>query len=112
MSAFYITTPIYYVNDAPHIGHAYSTILVDALARYHRARGQRSFMLTGTDEHGQKIVTAAQKAGAGSPKEFADQVVQRFRETWKHLLIEHSGFIPTTDPIHAALAIDLWNRTA
>jgi len=109
MSAFFISTPIYYVNDAPHVGHAYTTIIADALARYQRARGRRSFMLTGTDEHGQKIVTAAQKVGK-SPKSFADDVVVRFRETWKHLLIDNQGFIRTTDPIHADVASELWKR--
>jgi len=109
MTAFYITTPIYYVNDAPHVGHAYSTIIADALARYHRARGQHAFMLTGTDEHGQKIVSAAQKAGK-EPKAFADGVVVRFRETWKHLLIDNQGFIRTTDPIHEAVVADVWKR--
>ena len=111
MSAFYITTPIYYVNDAPHVGHAYSTIIADTLARYHRARGRRSYMLTGSDEHGQKIVEAAHKAGM-DPKTFVDGVVVRFRDTWKHLEIEPSAFIRTTDPVHKAVVTELWKRMA
>jgi methionyl-tRNA synthetase len=71
-NAFYITTPIYYVNASPHIGHAYTTIVADVLARYHRLRGCPTFFTTGTDEHGDKIVEAAQKAGV-TPQEYADQ---------------------------------------
>jgi methionyl-tRNA synthetase len=108
-SAFYITTPIYYVNDAPHIGHAYTSIIADTLRRYHRARGQATFMLTGTDEHGEKIELAAAKAGR-TPKEFADGVVLRFRETWKHLSVEPDDFIRTTDPRHAPVVAEIWKR--
>jgi methionyl-tRNA synthetase len=109
MSAFYITTPIYYVNDAPHIGHAYTSIIADALARYHRARGRDAYLLTGTDEHGEKIELAAQAAGK-LPKEFADGVVSRFRDTWKNLEIGYSDFIRTTDPHHAPVVADIWRR--
>ena len=107
--AFYITTPIYYVNDVPHVGHAYTSIIADALARYHRARGEDVWMLTGTDEHGEKIETAAAKAGL-APQAFADHIVGRFRETWRHLLVEPDDFIRTTDPRHEAIVADLWKR--
>src|SRR5262249_40881727 len=98
-----------YVNDAPHVGHAYTTIIADTLRRYHKARGRASYMLTGTDEHGEKIELAAQKAGK-SPQEFADGIVTRFRETWKHLSVEPDDFLRTTDPRHKALVSDLWKR--
>jgi methionyl-tRNA synthetase len=109
VSAFYITTPIYYVNDVPHVGHAYTTIAADALTRYHRARGEDARMLTGTDEHGEKIETAAAKAGK-APKQFADEIVVRFRQTWKNLLVEPDDFIRTTEERHQAVVIDLWKR--
>lgn len=79
--AYYITTPIYYVNASPHIGHAYTTIVADVLARYHRSLGYRTFFLTGTDEHGDKIAEAAAKAGI-SPQEFTDRISAQFRELW------------------------------
>jgi methionyl-tRNA synthetase len=82
---FYVTTPIYYVNDVPHIGHAYTTIIADALARFNRLRGRDVFFLTGTDEHGQKIEKAAAEKGL-KPLELADQVVGRFRELWQALV--------------------------
>jgi methionyl-tRNA synthetase len=109
MPPFYITTPIYYVTDAPHVGTAYTTIIADALARYHRARGDATYMLTGTDEHGQKIEEAAQKAGR-EPKAFADGIVSRFRETWAHLNVAPDQFIRTTDPKHTEVVHDLWKR--
>jgi len=93
---FYITTPIYYVNDKPHIGHAYTTILVDVLARYHRFLGEEVFFLTGTDEHGAKVVMAAEKAGK-NPKEFVSEISIKFRKLIKVLNIFNSNFIRTTD---------------
>jgi hypothetical protein len=84
--AFYISTPIYYVNASPHIGHAYTTIVADVLARYHRMIGDKTFFVTGTDEHGDKIAEAAQKAGI-SPKEYADQISAQFRALWPELSI-------------------------
>lgn len=96
---FYITTPIYYVNDVPHIGHAYTTIIADALARFHRLCGHRVFFLTGTDEHGQKIEKAASEKGL-TPKELADQVVIRFKDLWRALNISYDYFIRTTEPFH------------
>ncbi len=96
---FYITTPIYYVNDVPHIGHAYTTLACDVLARYKRARGFDVAFLTGTDEHGQKVETAA-KANGETPLELADRVVKRFQALWKKLNISNTDFIRTTQERH------------
>ncbi len=98
-NTFYITTPIYYVNDIPHIGHAYTTIIADAISRYKKLLGKDVFFLTGTDEHGQKVEKAAQEKGL-KPIELADQVVVRFQELWKALNIDYDFFIRTTQPIH------------
>ncbi|MCH7614680.1 MAG: methionine--tRNA ligase [Nitrospinae bacterium] len=99
---FYITTPIYYVNDVPHIGHAYTTIAADVLARYHRMRGHDVFFLTGLDEHGQKVQQAAAKAGI-SPQEHCDRFTPQFQHLWKMLDISNDGFIRTTDAKHQAV---------
>jgi methionyl-tRNA synthetase len=96
---FYVTTPIYYVNDAPHIGHAYSTVNADAVARWHRLLGDDTFFLTGTDEHGLKVQRAAEANGV-SPQQWADTTVERFREAWKLLDITNDDFIRTTEPRH------------
>lgn len=96
---YYITTPIYYVNDIPHIGHSCTTIVVDALARYHRKLGFEVFFLTGTDEHGAKVAQSAEKEGL-TPQEFADKVSERFKETWKKLNISNDYFIRTTSSEH------------
>jgi len=98
-SAFYVTTPIYYVNDVPHIGHAYTTVIADALARFKRLSGEEVFFLTGTDEHGQKVEKAATAKGL-KPIEMADQVVERFKDLWKTLNISYDFFIRTTQPFH------------
>ncbi|MBT3194138.1 MAG: methionine--tRNA ligase [Verrucomicrobia bacterium] len=98
-SKFYITTPIYYVNDKPHIGHAYTTILADVLARYHRLIGTPTFFLTGTDEHGQKVQQAADKRGV-QPQAHVDETVVRFQELWERLEITNDDFIRTTEPRH------------
>ena len=98
-SSFYITTPIYYVNDVPHIGHAYTTVIADALARFKRLAGEEVFFLTGTDEHGQKVERAATEKGL-KPKELADQVVVRFKDLWKALNISYDFFIRTTQTYH------------
>jgi len=95
----YITTPIYYVNDRPHIGHAYTTIIADSAARYFRLRGFDTFFLTGTDEHGQKIEEAARKRGK-SPKEYADEISAQFKALWDEFGITYDKFIRTTDPDH------------
>jgi len=96
---FYLTTPIYYVNDVPHIGHAYTTLAADVLARYKRLKGYDVFFLTGSDEHGQKVEKAAQAAGE-APLELADRVVKRFQALWEKLGISHSDFIRTTQERH------------
>ena len=106
---FYITTPIYYVNDVPHIGHAYTTIAADTLARYHRLLGDAVFFLTGTDEHGQKVEKAAQERGL-TPKAHADLMVQNFRQLWKKLEISNDAFIRTTDPEHIAVVQELLQK--
>ncbi|MBL7205287.1 MAG: methionine--tRNA ligase [Desulfobacteraceae bacterium] len=96
---FYVTTPIYYVNAEPHIGHAYSTIVADVLSRFYILSGSETFFLTGTDEHGDKIVSAAEKAGK-TPKEYVDQISQLFRELWPKLNIANDYFVRTTDKTH------------
>ncbi len=96
---FYVTTPIYYVNDKPHIGHAYTTILADVLARYHRVAGDDVFFLTGVDEHGQKVQQAAEKHGV-SPQTHCDEFAPRFVELWKKLNISNDDFIRTTQERH------------
>ncbi|MBQ8608778.1 MAG: methionine--tRNA ligase [Campylobacter sp.] len=95
----FITTPIYYVNDVPHIGHAYTTIICDTLARFYRLRGDDVFFLTGTDEHGQKIEEAAKSRGK-SPKEYADEISAKFRALWDEFEISYDHFIRTTDDYH------------
>ena len=101
IKTFYITTPIYYVNDVPHIGHAYTTIAADVLGRYHRQWGHDVFFLTGLDEHGQKVQQAAQKA-AMDPKAYCDRLAPQFQTLWKRLNISNNAFIRTTDPKHKA----------
>jgi len=96
---FYATTPIYYVNAEPHIGHAYTTIVADVLSRYNRIAGRETFFLTGTDEHGDKIVAAAEKGGV-SPKEYVDRISGLFRALWPKLNISNDDFIRTTEPRH------------
>ena len=96
---FYVTTPIYYVNDVPHIGHAYTTLACDVIARYKRVRGYEVAFLTGTDEHGQKVETAARAHGE-TPLELADRVVKRFQALWDKLDISHTDFIRTTQERH------------
>ena len=97
--AFYITTPIYYVNDAPHIGHTYTTIIADVLNRFQKLSGNKVFFLTGTDEHGQKVEKAATERGL-KPIELANQVVGRYKDLWKDLNISYDFFIRTTEPFH------------
>ena len=96
---FYVTTPIYYVNDVPHIGHAYTTIAADILARFKRLEGCQVFFLTGTDEHGQKVEKAAQERGV-DPKTHCDEMVKRFQSLWKRLNISNDDFIRTTEERH------------
>ncbi len=106
---FYITTPIYYVNDVPHIGHAYTTIAADTLARYHRLQGDAVFFLTGTDEHGQKVEKAATERGLTS-KEHADIMVLNFQQLWKKLEITNDAFVRTTDKEHIAVVQELLRK--
>ncbi|MBK9945708.1 MAG: methionine--tRNA ligase [Nitrospira sp.] len=96
---FYLTTPIYYVNDVPHIGHAYTTVAADVLARYWRLRGREVFFLTGLDEHGQKVQQAAAKAGI-DPQTHCDKLAPQFESLWKRLNISNDAFIRTTDTQH------------
>ena len=96
---FYITTPIYYVNDVPHIGHAYTTIAADVLARYRRLTGHDVFFLTGLDEHGQKVQQAAAKAGI-DPQAHCDRLTPQFQNLWKRLNVSNNGFIRTTQSHH------------
>jgi methionyl-tRNA synthetase len=96
---FYVTTPIYYVNDVPHLGHAYTTVVADALARFHRQRGADVFFLTGTDEHGQKVEQAALKLGI-SPKEHCDRMVLQYAALWRKLNVSNDDFIRTTEARH------------
>ena len=97
---FYITTPIYYVNAEPHLGHAYTTVVADALARFHRLLGEDTRFQTGTDEHGDKIVEAAQKLDL-PVKAFVDRISNTFRHTWDRLDISYDNFVRTTLPAHA-----------
>jgi methionyl-tRNA synthetase len=109
MSESYLTTPIYYINAQPHIGHAYTTMLTDAIARSRRLMGEQVFFLTGTDEHGQKVERAAQKANISTPT-FADQVSASFRQMCRDLKISNDDFIRTTEPRHYAAAQEIWRR--
>lgn len=106
---FYITTPIYYVNDVPHIGHAYTTIAADVLDRWYTSGGYESYFLTGTDEHGQKIEQSAEKKGM-TPKELCDEVVQNFQRLWKTLNIQNDDFIRTTDKRHEEVVQEVFRR--
>ena len=108
MNKFYITTPLYYVNDEPHIGTAYTTILADVLNRYYQSIGYDTFFLTGTDEHGQKVQEAANKNNI-SPKEHVDKVVKRFKNVWNKLDIKYNDFIRTTEKRHVERVKDILN---
>jgi methionyl-tRNA synthetase len=107
--SFYVTTPIYYVNDAPHLGHAYSTIAADVMARHMRQRGEDVFFVTGTDEHGEPVALAAERVGV-TPQELVDRNVPRFQELWPRLNISNDFFIRTTDPEHEAKAAEVLAR--
>ncbi len=101
MSSYYITTPIYYVNAKPHLGHAYTTVIADSLSRFHKIIGDQTWFLTGTDEHGDKIVKAAAASGE-TPKQFTDRVSDMFKALWPELNIQNDQFIRTTDADHMA----------
>ncbi len=107
---FYITTPIYYVNARPHLGHAYTTIVADVAARFNAMRGKEVYFLTGTDEHGDKIVRAAEKEGVSAPKLTWTGSVPYFRDLWPELNISHNRFIRTTDPEHMAIVCQVLQK--
>ena len=109
MSSFYLTSPIYYASGEPHLGHAYTTILADVLARYRRRAGEDVLFLTGTDEHGQKIQEAAAQQGI-PPRALCDLMAGRFRAAWEDLNISHDRFIRTTEPGHAAVVSAILER--
>jgi leucyl-tRNA synthetase len=106
---YYITTPIYYVNDSPHIGHAYTTLACDVLARFKRLDGYRVMFLTGPDEHGQKVEKSAQTAGMG-PQSFTDKVSQNFRDLGQVMNYSNDDFIRTTEPRHTRACQAIWAR--
>ena len=106
VASYYLTTPIYYVNDAPHVGHAYTTLIADATARWHRLCGEDVFLLTGTDEHGLKVQQAAEANGV-TPQEWADRTVERYKDAWRTLDITYDRFIRTTEPGHYAAVTKL-----
>lgn len=106
---FFVTTPIYYVNDVPHIGHAYTTIAADLLARYNRLKGKEVFFLTGTDEHGQKVEKAASERNK-SPKEHSDIMVENFKNLWKKLNVSNNAFIRTTDECHKNIVQEILQK--
>ncbi|BBD07065.1 methionyl-tRNA synthetase [Desulfovibrio ferrophilus] len=109
MDRFFITTPIYYVNAKPHLGHAYTTIVADSIARYHRLAGHETFFLTGTDEHGDKIVEAAEKAGS-TPQEYVDSISEQFRTLWPEMMISNDDFIRTTEERHKKVVCDILQK--
>ncbi|MGH9534329.1 MAG: methionine--tRNA ligase [Terriglobales bacterium] len=109
MSRFYLTTPLYYVNARPHLGHAYSTLVADTVVRFRRQLGEEAVFLTGTDEHGQKIQRAAEAAGI-SPRAYADAISAEFRAAWDRLGLNYSYFIRTTEPRHEAAVGEIFRR--
>ena len=109
MGRYYITTPIYYINDVPHLGTAYTTVAADVFARYRRLRGEDSFFLTGTDEHGLKIERASREAGL-EPRAFCDKMSTPFREAWEKLGCDFNHFVRTTDAEHEACVGEIWRR--
>ena len=106
---FYITTPIYYPSDKLHIGHSYTTVAADALARYKRLRGYDVMFLTGTDEHGQKIQLKAEAAGV-SPKEYVDNIVSGIKKLWETMDITYDKFIRTTDHYHVSAVQKIFKK--
>ncbi|MGL1863976.1 MAG: methionine--tRNA ligase [Pseudodesulfovibrio sp.] len=109
MERFYITTPIYYVNAKPHLGHAYTTTVADSISRFHRLMGKETYFLTGTDEHGDKIVQAAE-ANEQSPQEYADSISGLFRDLWPNMNISNDDFIRTTEPRHIEVVQDILQK--
>ena len=109
MPPYYLTTPIYYVNDAPHVGTAYTTVNADALARWHRLLGDDVYFMTGNDEHGAKIVEAAEQHGM-TPQQWTDITSDRFMEAWDRLNISYDDYIRTTEPRHHAVVQQFLQR--
>ncbi|MDH7602705.1 MAG: methionine--tRNA ligase [Armatimonadota bacterium] len=108
-NVFYVTTPIYYVNDIPHIGNAYTTIIADVVARYHKLKGEKTFFLTGTDENATKVANAAAEAGM-HPQEYVDRLAEDFKRVWQSLGIEYDDFIRTTEPRHVKVVEAVFKR--
>src|SRR5271163_3323283 len=108
---YYVTTPIYYVNGAPHVGHAYTSIAADVMARFKRLDGYDVFFLTGTDEHGQKVEQAAAEAGI-DPQSFTDRISATFRDMADRLDVSYDDFIRTTEERHKRSSAELWRRIA
>ncbi|MEM6339270.1 MAG: class I tRNA ligase family protein, partial [Pseudomonadota bacterium] len=106
---YYITTPIFYVNDVPHIGHAYTSIACDVISRHMRLSGKNVKFLTGTDEHGQKVEKSAEKAKI-SPQDFADKTSEAFRQMTKNLNLSHDDFIRTTEKRHKKAVQNFWQK--
>jgi len=109
MSAFYVTTPIYYVNALPHLGTFYTTVVADALARYHRARGHETFFLTGLDEHGQKIERIARERGL-EPQAYCDGIAAQFEDAWRRFGVSNDDFVRTTSARHEKAVAEMWRR--
>ena len=109
MGRFYVTTPIYYINAEPHLGHTYTTVIADTLARFHRVRSGETFLVTGTDEHGDKIAEAAAAAGV-SPRTYADRISPIFRDTWDQCGLHYDHFLRTTDADHERLVQEFLSR--
>ena len=109
---FYVTTPIYYVNDRPHVGHAYTTVIADALSRYHRLRGDEVRFVTGTDENSQKNVEAMEKAGETDLQAYLDRMAGAWKSTWSEIGITFDDFIRTTEPRHLAGVERFWKAVA
>ena len=108
-SKYYLTTPLYYVNAAPHLGHAYSTLVADTIRRFKRMQGFDAFLLTGNDEHGQNIERIARERGV-PPQQHCDQLSAEFRGLWERLGISYDAFIRTTDAVHKTSVLELWAR--
>jgi len=106
---FYITTPIYYPNDVPHVGHAYTTIAADVISRWNKIKGYKVFFLTGTDDHGKKILQAAEKVKK-TPKKFTDELVPKFKDAWEKLNVEYDRFIRTTDKDHERIVKEVLKK--
>ena len=112
MKSFYVSTPIFYVNDVPHLGHAYATLGADVLARFMRGCGREVVFSTGTDEHGLKVEKASREKGFASPQALVDETAPRYNALWSKLAITHDRFIRTTDADHKAVATRFWRTVA